>query len=172
MSADGAGSFASVINGNHPQTNPNCMKKYLLFLLVTLTFGACKKGENDVEPQTAAQAVAGQYELTSFRYAAGSDVVNLPKMPYTQNGQTVTGTVELNPTSDQNVTLTLTLNVTGQKPQSIDIDQVDVKQNGKAYGLYVDNELVADADGENIIFNLEETAQSGEKLELKFVAKK
>lgn len=150
----------------------DAMKKIILLLLVTLAFGACKKVENDVEPQGVAEAVAGKYTLNSFRYAAGSDVINLPKMPYTQNGQTISGTVELRPTSDNDVRLTLTLNVTGQQPESIDIDQVEVKQRGKVYGLYVDGDLVADADGKSLIFNLSETAQSGETLELKFVAAK
>ena len=148
------------------------MKKAILFLFVVLAFNACKK-EDDVKPKDPAQAVAGKYNLTSFRYASGSDVINLPKMPYTQNGSTISGTVELKPNSTDEVTLTLTLNVTGQQPESIDIDQVEVKKTSEAYGLYVDNQLVADADGNNVIFNLSETdPNTGEKLELKFVANK
>ena len=148
------------------------MKKIILLLLITLAFGACKKVENDVEPESVADAVAGNYKMTSFWYAAGSDVINLPKMPYTQNGQTISGTVKLSPNNDDEVTLTLTLNVTGQQPESIDIDRVEVQKRGKVYGLFVDGEQVADADGQRIIFNLSETAQSGEKLELKFGAEK
>ncbi|GAB2569098.1 carbohydrate-binding protein [Spirosoma areae] len=149
------------------------MKTLILFLLVLVSFTACKKGENDVNPQKAAEAVAGTYTLTSFRYASGSDVINLPKMPYTQGGQTVSGTVKLSPTSEENVTLTLTLKVTGEQDQSIDIDNVEVKKTSEAYGLYVDNQLVADVDGNNIIFNLNETdPQTKETLELKFTAKK
>jgi hypothetical protein len=94
-------------------------------------------------------------------------------MPYTVNGQTLSGTVKLTPTSADNVTLTLTLKVTGEQDSAIDIDNVEVKKRGNGYGLYVDDELVADADGDNIIFNLDETdAQTGESLQLKFNAQK
>lgn len=168
-----ADSFASVIDGNHPAKQPKAMKKLILFLFITLAFSACKKGENDVTPQKPANAVAGNYSLTSFYYNDGSTEIDPPKMPYTVNGQTLSGTVRLTPTSETNVTLTLTLKVTGQKDSSIDIDNVEVKKTSEAYGLYVDNELVADADGSNIIFNLNETdPQTGESLELKFNAKK
>ncbi|GAB3957620.1 hypothetical protein GCM10028805_50660 [Spirosoma harenae] len=149
------------------------MKKLLLFLLVSVAFSACKKGENDINPRKPAQAVEGSYKLTSFYYAAGSDEIDLPRMPYTQGGQTISGTVRLTSTSDDNVTLTLTLKVTGQKDSSIEIDNVEVQKSSEAYGLYVDGELVADADGNNIIFNLSETdVQSGETLALKFNASK
>lgn len=149
------------------------MKKLLLFLLVSVAFGACKKSENDINPRKPAEAVEGIYKLTSFYYASGSDEIDLPRMPYTQSGQTISGTVRLAASSDDYVTLMLTLKVTGQKDSSIDIDNVEVQKTSEAYGLYVDGELVADADGDNIIFNLSETdAQSGESLALKFNASK
>ncbi|WP_460943092.1 putative periplasmic lipoprotein [Spirosoma daeguense] len=149
------------------------MKKLILFLFVTLTFAACKKEEDKIEPQNAAEVVAGSYQLTSFRYVGGTDEIDLPKLPITQSGTTVSGTVVLDPTSEDNVTLTLTLKATGQQDASIDISNVEVRKRGKVYGLYVDGQQVADADGDNIIFNLSETdARSGETLELKFNAKK
>ncbi len=149
------------------------MKKLLLFLLVLVSFTACKKGENEIDPKNPAEAVAGSYNLTSFRFVSGTDEVDLPKMPYTQNGQTISGTVVLAAKSEETVTFTLTLKATGQKNQSIDIDNVEVKADGGAYGLYVDNQLVADADGDKIIFYLEEKdAQTNEKVELKFTASK
>lgn len=149
------------------------MKKILLFLFVTLAAGACIKGHKDIAPQNPADAVAGLYNLTSFRYVSGSDQINLPKMPYTQNGQTASGTVKLAAAASDQVTLTLTLKVTGQKDSSVDIDHVTVKKTSEAYGLYVDDQLVADADGRTIIFNLAETdPQTKEKLELKFTAGK
>lgn len=149
------------------------MKKLILFFCILLAFSACKKGENDIAPKKPADAVAGTYTLTSFRYASGSDAINLPKMPYTQSGQTISGTVKLTPTSEETISVTLTLKVTGQQNSTIDIDNIDVKKTSEAYGLYLDGELVADADGDNIIFNVSETdAQTGEVLELKFNATK
>ncbi|MVM30521.1 hypothetical protein GO755_10795 [Spirosoma sp. HMF4905] len=149
------------------------MKKLILFLCVTLAFSACKKGENDIAPENPADAVAGTYTLTSFYYAAGSDEIDLPKMPYSQSGQTISGTVKLAATSQDHITLTLILKVTGQTDSSIDIDNIQVKKTSEAYGLYLDGELVADADGDNIIFNVSETdAQTNEPIALKFNAKK
>ncbi|QDK80383.1 hypothetical protein EXU85_17945 [Spirosoma sp. KCTC 42546] len=149
------------------------MKKLILFLCILLAFSACKKGENDIAPKKPADAVAGTYTLTSFRYASGSDAINLPKMPYTQSGQTISGTVQLTSTSEETVSLTLTLKITGQQNSTIDIDNIEVRKTSEAYGLYLDGELVADADGNNIIFNVSETdAQTGESLELKFNATK
>ncbi|GAB3319106.1 hypothetical protein GCM10027299_11340 [Larkinella ripae] len=149
------------------------MKTLVLFLFALLVFGACKKTENDPQPQNPADVVAGTYTLSSFRYESGSDQINLPTMPYTQNGQTISGTVKLSPNSEDNVTLTLTLKATGQQDATIDINQVEVRKTSEAYGLYVDGELVADADGDNIIFNLSETdPQTKESLALVFIAKK
>lgn len=150
------------------------MKKLLLFLFALTVFGACKKTENDVQPQSPAKAVAGTYTLTSFRYVSGSDEINLPKMPYTQSGQTISGTVKLSPGSDDDhVSFSLVLKVTGEQDSNIDIDQVEVRKTSEAYGLYVDGDLVADADGDNIIFSLSETdPQTKESLSLNFVAKK
>ncbi len=149
------------------------MKKLILFLLVTLAFSACKKGDKDIVPQNPADIVAGTYALTSFYYNDGSTELNPPRMPYTQSGKTLSGTVVLNPTAQDNVTLTLTLKATGEQDESIDIDNVEVKKRSNVYGLYIDDELVADADGSNIIFNLDERdAQTGESLQLKFNAKK
>ncbi|GAB3700576.1 hypothetical protein GCM10027592_27660 [Spirosoma flavus] len=149
------------------------MKTILLFFVVALTFTACKKSETDIEPENAADVVAGNYKLSSFRYAAGTDEIDLPKLPLTQSGKTISGTVSLDATSEDNVTMTLTLKATGSQDASIDIDNVEVKKRGKVYGLYVDGEQVADADGDNIIFNLnEEDPSTGETLELKFTAAK
>lgn len=149
------------------------MKTLILFVLVTLSFSACKKGENDVNPQKPAEAVGGMYKLTSFYYASGADELDLPKLPYTQSGQTISGTVNLIPTSDDHLTLTLTLKATGENDSSIDIDNIDVQKTSEAYGLYLDGQLVADADGNTIIFNVSETdAQTGESVALKFNASK
>ncbi|GAB4025470.1 hypothetical protein [Spirosoma gilvum] len=149
------------------------MKTLILFVGFVLIFSACKKGDNDVNPRKPAEAVAGSYKLTSFYYAAGTDEIDLPKLPYSQGGQTISGTVRLTATDDDHVTMTLTLKATGQQDASIDIDNVEVQKSSEAYGLYVDGELVADADGGSIIFNLSETdAQSGESLALKFNASK
>lgn len=149
------------------------MKKLILFLLVALTFSACKKGDQDIAPQKSADAVAGTYTLTSFYYLDSSTEIKPPTMPYTEKGQTLSGAVKLTPTSQDHVTLTITLKLTGKQDSSIDIDNVQVKKTSEAYGLYLDDELVADADGKYIIFNVSETdAQTGESLQLKFNAKK
>lgn len=149
------------------------MKNLLFLLFALLTLGACKKSGNEPKPQKPAEAVAGTYTLTSFRYVSGDDEINLPRLPYTQNGQTVTGTVRLDPVSDDHVTLSLTLKITGQQDANIDIDQVEVQKTSEAYGLYVDGERVADADGDDLIFNISETdPQTNESLALSFVANK
>ncbi|MPR32578.1 hypothetical protein [Salmonirosea aquatica] len=148
------------------------MKKLLVFLFVATAFAACKKND-DVTPKNPADAVAGTYALTSFRFVQGTDDLNLPQLPFSQAGQTISGTLELSPTSTDEVTLTVTLKITGEAPESFDIDGVEVRKSSEAYSLYVEGELVADADGQNVIFSYSETdPQTQETTSLSFVAKK
>ena len=147
------------------------MKKLVVFLFVVTAFGACKK--KDPEPKDPAQAVAGSYALSSFTFLEGTDGIDLPKLPVKNNGQTLSGKVELSPTSLGMVTMTLSLELTGEKPESFDVEDIEVKEKSGGYGLYIDDELVADADGQNIIFNYSETdPQTKEVSIFKFVGKK
>ena len=150
------------------------MKKLIVFLFVVSAFASCKKKE-EVKPQEPAQAVAGTYTLNSFRLTTGGETLDLPKLPTKLNdGSTVSGTVTLTPesgTTDQ-VSMVLALEVDGKKDET-DFGTVEVRKTSEGYGLYADNELVADADGTTIIFNYSEyNSQTKETSELAFVAKK
>ncbi|MGM9511519.1 hypothetical protein ACS5NO_27530 [Larkinella sp. GY13] len=150
------------------------MKTLLLFLLVTLTFTACKKDDNEVAPAKPAEAVAGTYNLKSFYYVSGDDRINLPTLPYTQNGQTVSGTASLTPqTTDDQVTLRLTLKITGSDDQSIELKNLTVQQNGSGYDLTAGNQTIASSDGKKMNLAISETdPTTKETSELKFTAEK
>ncbi len=149
------------------------MKKLIVFLFVVTTFGACKKKE--VVTQEPEQAVARTYTLNSFRYTAGGVGIDLNKVPgKLPNGSTLSGTVTLTPepgTPDE-VSMVLTLKVTGEKADDTDFGTVEVRKTSEGYGLYVDDELIADADSKNIISNYSETnPETEEKTVLIFVKK-
>ncbi|WP_373513637.1 hypothetical protein [Persicitalea sp.] len=127
------------------------MKKLIVFLFVVSAFTACKT--KDPVPKTPAEAVAGTYNLTSFKFGSGADVLDIPKMPFTQAGKTISGTIDLTKVADDMVDMEITLKFTGDQPETLDLEGLEVRKKGEAYGLYVDGELVADADGQNIIFN-------------------
>lgn len=136
------------------------MKKLLILLFVPLAFTACKK-DSDPTPQSPADAVTGRYALASFRYNDGTDELDLPKLPATANGITASGTVELTKATGENlVNMRLTLKVTGEKDGTVDIEDIEVRASGKVYGLFIDGTRVADADGDNLIFNVSEGGQT------------
>lgn len=147
------------------------MKKLLVFLFVVTAFASCKK--KDPEPKDPAKAIAGTYNLSSFTLLEGQDGFDLRKLPIKQNGQTISATAEVTPTDVGVVTITLTLKATGEKPESFDLEDIEVRERGGNYGLYVDDDLVADATGKDIIFNYSETdSQTRTVTVLKFVGKK
>ncbi len=147
------------------------MKKLLVFLFVVTAFASCKK--KDPEPKDPAKAVAGTHTLSSFTLLENNDGLDLPKLPLKSNGQTLSGTVEVTPREVGMVDMTITLNFTGEQPESFDLEDIEVREKSGGYGLYVDDDLVADADGQNIIFNYSERdAQTGVATVLKFVGKK
>jgi hypothetical protein len=143
------------------------MKKLILFVLVALTFSACKKGENEVNPQNPADAVAGRYKLSSFSLQQGSQRISLPG-----NGQSLNGTAELTKASQEGyVKLTLTVN-NNQVIDDSDNFELEVRKTSEAYGLFDGSDQYADVDGNNIIFSLSGTDNNNQQVALSFVGKK
>ncbi|GHB76269.1 hypothetical protein [Persicitalea jodogahamensis] len=147
------------------------MKKLIVLLFVVSAFTSCKT--KDPEPRTAAEAVSGTYDLTSFKFGSGADILDIPKMPFTQSGKTISGTIGLIRVADDTVDMKITLEFTGEQPESFDLDGLEVRKKSEGYGLYIDGELVADADGQNIIFDYSEIdADTGATIVLRFIAEK
>ena len=142
------------------------MKNLILFLLITLSFGACKKGGNDIAPQNPVDAVTGRYKLTSFSYQQGTQKISLPG-----NGTALNGVAELTKSStDGHVELLLTVNNT--KLINAGDLEFEVRKANKAYGLFDGSDQYADVDGSNIIFNLSGTDDNGQPVALSFVGNK
>ncbi|MGV3558852.1 hypothetical protein [Larkinella arboricola] len=156
------------------------MKKVLLFLFVLIAFAACKKDNNDPQPDekpvaTPAEKVAGTYKLSSFHFIEGANEVELPTLPLVEGGKTVaSGTAKMTKKSDGKVGLDLSLFIEGEGNVSLLEDQViEVREVGSNFGLYVDGQRIGDADGGFIIFNIsEKDPDTGEELKLAFNAKK
>ena len=122
------------------------MKKLLFFLFGLLVLASCKK-KDDAQPQTPAQVVAGQYNLTT--YSDGKQTVNLP---FTANGQTLSGTVLLAAVAGQDakVDITITVKVTGQTDQSQTETGVLVQAASSGYNLVSGTQQIGTADGTNL----------------------
>lgn len=157
-SAERAGSFAPVIDDNHPQNKPTPMKKCLLLLFVVLSFTACKPKKDEVKPKSPASEVAGTYRMTSFRYQTKDkdDELIIPTLPVVQQGKiTYSGEVELTEVSDPNqVNLVVRLDFDGQS-ESVDFENVEVKKSGSKYTLLSDGDQVATVSGSTLSFDVE-----------------
>ena len=151
------------------------MKKLLLFLLLTVAFTACKRG-TDVAPQpttSLADKFSGSYKLSSFRYTDSQTNLDLPTLPTTSNGKSVSGTVTLTKVSDTKVNMKLVLKTTGFDDYIQDFGDLEIKQEGSEYGLFSGTSRIADAEGTTVIFNYSETDQTtNETTAMAFVAKR
>ncbi|UYZ63493.1 hypothetical protein [Hymenobacter weizhouensis] len=151
------------------------MNKLLFFLfpLLLVLTGCPKDKEKDPEPAKPAAAVAGTYTLSAFRYSDSDGTTNLPTLPTTINGRTVSGTVVLTQVSGQDakVSLKLTLKITGQQDAVIDIDEIGVEGSGP-YTLKLDGQSVGSVDGNTCTFSVSETDQQGQHVELSFTGRK
>jgi uncharacterized protein YrzB (UPF0473 family) len=148
------------------------MKKLLPLLVVVALISACKK--QNVEPATLAGRIAGQYQLQSIRLIdANTEILDLSQMPGTYKGKRIAGTLEVTELSVTQVTLKPFLQVDGQNNALTAIEEVDVEESGKVYALLYEGERIADADGENIIFNVTYTdPQTNKTTVYAFTAKK
>ena len=151
------------------------MKTILMFLFIAVAFTACKK-ETDVTPKpTAALAdkFVGSYKLSSFRYTDSQTNLDLPTLPLTNNGQTVSGTVKVTKLTDTTVKMYLLLKITGADDYSQDFDDLTIKQSGTEYGLFFGTARIADVEGTTVIFNYSETdPTTKETIAMAFVAKR
>ena len=145
------------------------MKTLILLVVVTLSFGASKKGQDEVKPQGTAAEVIGTYELSSFRYQTGDDDLNIPTMPVVQQGkQTYFGTVELAEAADPNqANMVLKLTLNNQAIDDIDFETVDVEKSGSKYNLLSDGSKVATISGNTLSFDVK-----GDDFRMAFTAKR
>lgn len=157
MSAWHAGSFASVVDGNHLQNNAITMKTLFFFLCLTFTISACKKGDDTITPQGTAGAVIGTYQLSSFRYQTQDDELNIPTLPVVQNGKrTYFGSVELTEATDPNkANMVLKLTFDSKKLDDLDFDEVDVEKSGSRYSLLYDGETIGTISGNTLKFDVQ-----------------
>ena len=121
------------------------MRNLLVFLFGLLVLAGCKKDKEEVKPKTPAEAVVGQYTLSA--YSNGSQTVALP---YTNNGKTLSGTVNVAPVSGQEaqVNITLTVKITGQADQAETASGVLVQPAGTGgYTLTYGGQPLGTADG-------------------------
>ncbi|GAA4451010.1 hypothetical protein GCM10023189_12480 [Nibrella saemangeumensis] len=156
------------------------MKKLVVLLFVALSLGACKE-TTPIDPQPepapekpAATNVIGSYKISSFRFANKSVELSLPTLPMVQGGKTVaSGTVVLKQYKTKQVDLLFSLKREGYEDIDFTLDALDVKAVGKVYGIYLEGDHIADADGSNIIFDMSDYDQrTKERITLTFVAKK
>ena len=153
------------------------MNKLLLLLFAVLSFTACKKNAIvDPQPTTSlADKFAGTYALSSFRYTDTDSQVNvdLPTLPMTNNGNTVSGTVSLVKKTDTTVDMRFLMKATGATDFKLDLPDLEVRKVGSEYGLFSDDTRIADVEGTIIIFNYSETDQQTKgKTEMAYIAKR
>jgi hypothetical protein len=149
------------------------MKQFFLFLLVLVSFTACKK-DPDPQPQSLADRFAGNYTLNSFRYNDGATELELPTLPLIQSGKTLaSGTVKLTKATDTTLNLAFMLKVDGADDVTFNLDNLTARQEGSEYGLFSEGVRIADVDGTMVIFNYSETDPTTHQQQvLAFVAKK
>ncbi|MBO0953059.1 membrane lipoprotein lipid attachment site-containing protein [Fibrella forsythiae] len=149
------------------------MKKMVLFLVFVLTLTACKK-ETDIKPTPAlADKFAGSYQLNSFRFTGGGTELDLPTLPVSGNGQSVSGAVTLVKVAGAKLALELVIKATGANDYKLQLENLEVKQIGAEYGLFSNNQRIADVDGTALIFNVSETdPTTKETIAVAFVARR
>lgn len=155
------------------------MKRILIFLFVLGVFAACKKDDKvDPEPEQPAEPaakVAGTYKLSSFHFVNGANEIELPNLPLVEGGKTVaSGTAKIAKKSNGKATLSLSLFIEGEGNLDLMEDlEIEVRESGKVFGLYLDGERIGDADGGFLIFNVSGTdPDTGDELQLTFNGKK
>lgn len=150
------------------------MKRLLLLLFALVSFTACKKsGGIDPQPKSLADKFAGTYTLTSFRYLENNDGVNLPELPLSEGGKSISGTVTLAKKSDTKLDLKLLMKATGNEDITMNVNDLEARQVGSEYGLFANDVRVADVEGTFIIFNYSNNdPQTGVRTEIAFNAKR
>ncbi|WP_460635445.1 hypothetical protein [Larkinella harenae] len=154
------------------------MNPIVFFLLVLVTFGACKKDNTNPGPNETADAasnVAGTYKLSSFHFIMGANEIELPTLPMMESGKTVaSGTVKITRKSADKASLNVSLYLEGEGNHSlVEGLDIEIKESGSNFGLYADGDRIGDADGDFIIFNVSGTdPDSGDELKLAFNGKK
>lgn len=153
------------------------MNKLLLLLFALVSLAACKK-EGDVtpgKPTVLADKFAGTYTLNSFRYSDTENGANLnfPALPATNAGTTVSGTVRLVKKTDKTVDMNFLMKTTGANDFDFTVNDLEIKQSGSEYGLYLDGTRIADVEGTTIIFNYSENDPTTKaRQEMAFIAKR
>ncbi|MEZ0609948.1 hypothetical protein ACAW74_15635 [Fibrella sp. WM1] len=152
------------------------MKKLLLVFFALISFTACKKDkEITPKPTALADKFVGTYKLNSFRFIDTQSQINLdlPTLPLTKDGQTISGTVALVKKTDTTVDMNFKLKSSDTEDFAFDIADLEVRQVGSEYGLFVDGLRVADVEGSVVIFNFSETDPTTKaRYEMAYVAKR
>ncbi len=126
-----------------------------LFFLCTITLLNCKKLA-DVEPETAADKIAGKYTMSEI--IVGGQTLNLP---YKQGNDELNGVIEIVKTNDIEIALSYTFTsvVKGVKETDTSEDIFYVKQGSKDLELFKDEKFTTQigsvADGKTLflVFN-------------------
>lgn len=121
------------------------MKTLLIFLFGLLVLAGCKKDRaEDPKPKAPVDAVAGQYALTA--YSNGTQTLALP---YTANGQTLSGTITAVAVAGQDAqaNVTLTVKQTGQPDATDTFAGVQLQAASTGYTLLYNGQRAGTADG-------------------------
>lgn len=145
------------------------MKRRLYLLFAILLLADCSQDKN-ADPEPTPAAVAGRYTLTSLQ-RNGTEVTNLPSLPSTQDGITVSGVVELTPVPGQNdrTQIALTLKAMGQDDIALPLDDIQLQRQDQGYELLTNGQVVGGVHGNTITG---QNPQTNEILEFAFTGNK
>lgn len=139
------------------------MKKLLFFLLLLAGFVSCKK-DNEANPKTDADAVAGTYKLTAFLLESTDVNESVDQIPgKLSDGRTLSaGSIVLTKKDEKTVTGTLSLTINGSSKQS-SFGDLTVQKSADYYSLSQDGVEVSRTDLKEIVMAF---ASQNEKLVL------
>lgn len=131
------------------------MKKFVLFVLLLVLAAACKKGD-EAAPDAAAR-IAGTYDVSRLSLDAPgtTDDVSV-NLPITQNGNTLSATLDVTRVTETTVRLKFTLRITGQPDDPSDLGG-DVEVRGNE--LYEGSTKIGTANGSTL--SLDATTDDG-----------
>ena len=103
-----------------------------LFTFSLVMFTNCKKSD-ELSPANIADKIAGNYTISTIS-SKGQTLT----LPFTQNGQKVSGTITIAKVSTTTVSFTYALVIDSNGTKDIDTEtgNLEIKQNGSAINLY------------------------------------
>ena len=141
------------------------MKAFLLIALSILTFAGCNRQNNSTVQPDRARRMAGTYQVNLWTVQIDTDPVISVPFPLPYNGQpaaamSITITRKSENVVDQTVAVTFNkaafpvgIDLSLLKDESYNVENLEIRDNGSGYDLFINGEKTARFDDNIYTFN-------------------